>query len=252
MAASCDGLASHPILSGCDSRSSSSTVCSRRRASAFSSPAASRSASSTPATGSARRRPHARPSRASASCGTSASCRPTRPCSCATPRCPSCISSASNHASGSVLRPALMPSIRSWLGTSLRLAARARTASRCGSARPARWIAHLGVVRHPVGAVVAAVIEPCGVVVETVAGALVVVHDVMRPRHDLEAPDGHRVIHADVPGRVDRQGRGGHRPRRCGPRARPRRSPCPRTRPGWPPRSAVVFLLDQRVADSSP
>jgi hypothetical protein len=65
-------------------------------------------------------------------------------------------------------------------------------------------LAHLHVVRIPVDAVIAALVEPCAVVVEALTVALVVVHYVDVVGVDLEAPDRHGVVDADVPGRLNR------------------------------------------------
>ena len=69
-------------------------------------------------------------------------------------------------------------------------------------ARPSAWrpyLMHLGVVGHPVGAVIAPRVEPSTVVVEALTVALVIVHDVEVVGVDLEAPNGHGVVDADVP-----------------------------------------------------
>ena len=60
-------------------------------------------------------------------------------------------------------------------------------------------LAHLRVVRHPVGAVIAPLVEPTAVVVEALTVALVIIHDVEVVGVDLEAPNGHGVVDADVP-----------------------------------------------------
>jgi hypothetical protein len=50
--------------------------------------------------------------------------------------------------------------------------------------------------------VVALPVETFAIVVEALTVALVIVHDVEVVRVDLEAPDGHGVVDADVPGRL--------------------------------------------------
>ena len=57
--------------------------------------------------------------------------------------------------------------------------------------------AHLGVVGHPVGAVITPRVEPLAVVVEAHAVAFVIVHYVEMIGVDLEAPDRHSVVDAD-------------------------------------------------------
>jgi hypothetical protein len=64
---------------------------------------------------------------------------------------------------------------------------------------------HLRVVRIPVGAVIAPLVEPSAVVVEALTVALVIVHDVEAVGVDLKAPDGHGVVDADVLRRMDGQ-----------------------------------------------
>ena len=65
--------------------------------------------------------------------------------------------------------------------------------------------AHLGVVGHPVGAMIASIVEPLAIVIEALTVALVIVHDVEVIGVDLEAPNGHGVVDADVPRSVNRQ-----------------------------------------------
>src|SRR4029077_16050881 len=75
-------------------------------------------------------------------------------------------------------------------------------------ARPSTWrpyLTHLGVVGHPIGTVIAALVEPFAIVVEAHAVAFVIVHDVNVVGVDLEAPDGHGVVDPDVPRSVDGQ-----------------------------------------------
>jgi hypothetical protein len=53
--------------------------------------------------------------------------------------------------------------------------------------------------------VIAALVEPFAIVIEALTVALVIVHDVKVVGVDLEAPDGHGVVDADVPRSMDGQ-----------------------------------------------
>ena len=57
----------------------------------------------------------------------------------------------------------------------------------------------------PISPVIAALVEPFAIVIEALTVALVIVHDVEVVEVDLEAPDGHGVVNANVPRGVNRQ-----------------------------------------------
>ncbi|HZZ22293.1 MAG TPA: hypothetical protein VFE60_06815, partial [Roseiarcus sp.] len=70
-----------------------------------------------------------------------------------------------------------MPSISDWSGA-IGLAAQREERLDAGASTRRSNLANLRVVGHPVAAVIAALVEPCAVVVEALTVALVVVHHI--------------------------------------------------------------------------